>query len=169
MDVVVGRIGRAHGVGGEVTVQVRTDDPDARFAVGCRLRTDPEDRGPLTVAEVRPRSGGLIVAFEGIADRAAANALRGTLLVIDAATLPALDDPDEFYDHQLVGLTVLLADGSVLGAVQEIVHGPGGDLLVVRTGEEREQLVPFIRAIVPTVDVAGGRLVVHPPPGLLEL
>ena len=169
MDLVVGRVGRAHGLHGEVTVEVRTDDPDARFAVGARLRTDPGERGPLTVTGVRHRSGGLIVAFDGVTDLAAAHALRGTLLVVEAATLPALDDPDEFYDHELVGLTVLLAGGEPLGAVDDVVHGPGGDLLVVRAGDGREHLVPFIRAMVPTVDVAGGRVVVDPPPGLLEL
>jgi 16S rRNA processing protein RimM len=169
VDVVVGRIGRAHGIGGEVTVEVRTDDPDARFAVGSRLRTDPAERGPLTVLATRPRSGGLIVAFAGVTGRAAADALRGTLLVVDAASLPALDDPDEFYDHELVGLAALLADGRRLGAVAEIVHGPGGDLLVVRADDESEHLVPFVRAIVPTVDVPAGWVVVDPPPGLLEL
>jgi 16S rRNA processing protein RimM len=178
VDLVVGRIGRAHGMGGEVTVELRTDDPDARFAVGARLRTDPAERGPLTVAGVRPRSGGLVVAFAGVDDRAAADTLRGTLLMIDSATLPALADPDEFYDHELVGLAALLADGRRLGTVAEIVHGPGGDLLVVRgeagagtDGEARarEHLVPFVRTIVPDVDVAGGQIVVDPPPGLLEL
>ena len=169
MDLVVGRIGRAHGIGGEVTVEVRTDDPAARFAVGSRLRTEPAERGPLTVSGVRPRSGGLIVAFAGVAGPEAAAALRGTLLVVDSATLPALADPDEFYDHELVGLAALLTDGRRLGAVAEIVHGPGGDLLVVRTDDGREQLVPFVRAIVPAVDVASGRVVLDPPPGLLEL
>ena len=171
MDVVVGRIGRAHGVHGEVTVEVRTDDPEARFAPGSRLRTEPAERGPLTVAGARPRSGGLIVAFDGVADRSAAHALRDTLLVVDTATLPALDDPDEFYDHELVGLAAQLPDGTSLGTVQEVVHGPGGDLLLVRDrdDEHAEHLVPFVRAIVPTVDVAGGRVVVDPPPGLLEL
>jgi 16S rRNA processing protein RimM len=172
VDLVVGRIGRAHGIRGEVAVEVRTDDPDARLAVGSRLGTDPADRGPLTVTEARPRSGGLIVAFAGICDRAAAEALRGTLLLVDAATLPALDDPDEFYDHELVGLAVQLPDGTPVGAVHKVVHGPGGDLLVVRANEDPqagEHLVPFVRAIVPTVDVAGGRVVIDPPPGLLEL
>jgi 16S rRNA processing protein RimM len=169
VDLVVGRIGRAHGIGGAVTVEVRTDDPDARFVVGSQLRTDPAERGPLTVTGVRPRPGGLVVAFAGVADRTAADALRGTLLVVDSATLPALEDPDEFYDHELVGLAALLTDGHRLGAVAEIVHGPGGDLLVVRADDGREHLVPFVRAIVPAVDVAGGRVVVAPPPGLLEL
>ncbi len=271
MDVVVGRIGRAHGTRGEVTVEVRTDDPEARFAPGSRLRTEPAEHGPLTVAGARPRPGGLIVAFAGVADRPAAHALCGTLLVLDAATLPPLDDPDEFYDHELVGLAAELPDGTALGRVHEVVHSPGGDLLVIRADPEPgpaharpteparaaaparpaapaepigaatlaepvwaaeptqvaepahaaraaeptqvadpahaaraaepakpveaaepadpadpaeparavepiepaqpagELLVPFVRAIVPTVDVSAGRVVIDPPPGLLEL
>jgi len=169
VDLVVGRIGRAHGIGGEVTVEVRTDDPAARFAVGSRLRTDPAERGPLTVTGARPRPGGLVVAFDGVFGRDAADALRGTLLVVDSAALPALEDPDEFYDHELVGLAAFLTDGRGLGTVAEIVHGPGGDLLVVRAEDGQERLVPFVRAIVPAVDVARGRVVVDPPPGLLEL
>lgn len=169
MDLVIGRIGRAHGVGGEVTVELRTDDPDARFAPDAVLRTDPPERGPLTVLAARPRPGGLVVAFAGVADRAAAEALRGTLLVVAAESLPELDDPDEFYDHQLVGLAAELTDGTALGTVGEVLHPPGGDLLSIRDSAGTERLVPFIRAFVPAVDLAAGRLVVDPPPGLLDL
>jgi 16S rRNA processing protein RimM len=169
VDVVVGRVGRSHGIRGEVTVEVRTDDPDSRFAPGSRLRTDPAERGPLTVVDARPRAAGLIVAFAEVPDRPAAEALRDTLLVVDSATLPRLTDPDEFYDHELVGLAAELPDGTLLGSVEEVVHAPGGDLLAVRTGEGREHLVPFVRTIVPTIDLAGHRLVVDPPEGLLEL
>jgi len=169
VDLVVGRIGRPHGVRGAVTVELRTDDPGARFAPGSVLRTEPAERGPLTVRDARPRLAGLVVEFEEAQGREAALGLRDTLLLVDSETLPALDDPDEFYDHELVGLTVLLAGGEPLGAVDDVVHGPGGDLLVVRAGDGREHLVPFIRAMVPTVDVAGGRVVVDPPEGLLDL
>jgi 16S rRNA processing protein RimM len=169
VDVVVGRIGRAPGVRGEVTVEVRTDDPDRRFAAGRSLETDPAERGPLTVVSSRPHSGRLLVVFEGVADRDAAESLRGTLLTVDSSDSQPLDDPDEFYDHELVGLTVLLADGRRLGTVAEILHGLGGDLLVVRADDESERLVPFVRAIVPTVDVPAGRVVLDPPPGLMEL
>jgi 16S rRNA processing protein RimM len=169
MDLVIGRIGRAHGVGGEVTVELRTDDPDARFAPDAVLRTDPAERGPLRVQAARARLGGLVVAFAGVGDRVAAEALRGTLLVVDAASLPELGDPDEFYDHQLVGLAAVLPDGTALGTVGEVLHPPGSDLLSIRDTAGAERLVPFIRAFVPTVDLAAGRLVVDPPPGLLEL
>jgi 16S rRNA processing protein RimM len=169
VDLVVGRIGRPHGVRGELTVEVRTDDPEARFAPGAVLRTEPAERGPLTVAEARPRSGGLVVAFAGVADREAADTLRGTVLVVDAASLPPLADDDEFYDHQLVGLVAVDPSGARLGTVADVVHSPASDLLAVRGADGREHLVPFVRDIVPTVDVPGGRVVVDPPEGLLDL
>jgi 16S rRNA processing protein RimM len=169
MDLVVGRVGRPHGVRGEVTVEVRTDDPDARFAPGSSLRTDPDGRGPLTVAEVRPRSGGLVVAFAGVDSREAAEALRGTVLVVDSESLPPIDDADEWYDHQLVGLAAVDPAGAALGTVADVVHAPASDLLVVRDADGGEHLVPFLRAMVPTVDVPGGRVVVDPPEGLFDL
>jgi 16S rRNA processing protein RimM len=169
VDLVVGRIGRAHGVRGEVTVEVRTDDPEARFAVGSALRTDPADRGPLTVVAARPRSGGLIVEFAGVAGRAGADQLRGTLLLVDSADLPPITEPDQYYDHQLVGLTAVRPDGAPIGTVSDVVHAPGGDLLVLRTEADRDALVPFVREIVPSVDLPSGRVVVDPPPGLLDL
>jgi 16S rRNA processing protein RimM len=103
--VVVGRIGRPHGVRGEVTVEVRTDDPDLRFAPGAVLRTDPVDRGPLTVAGRRWHREVLLLTIEGVESREAAEELRNTELHVPVADLPALEDPDVFYDHQLVGLT----------------------------------------------------------------
>jgi 16S rRNA processing protein RimM len=168
-DLVVGRIGRPHGVLGAVTVEVRTDDPDERFRPGAVLRTDPVERGPLTVRSVHGRSGGLVLAFEGVDDRPGAEALRETLLVIDMASLPALADPDEFYDHQLVGLAAVLTDGTAVGTVADVVHTGGGDLLAIADAAGAERLVPFVRAIVPRVDLPGGRVVLDPPDGLLEL
>ncbi|HEY9390918.1 MAG TPA: ribosome maturation factor RimM [Mycobacteriales bacterium] len=169
MELVVGRIGRPHGVHGDVVVDVRTDDPDARFAVGSVLVTDPTERGPLTVSAARWHSGRLLVRFEGVHGREDADLLRGTMLVVDSTDLPPIDDPDEFYDHELVGLTALLPDGSRLGEVTDVVHGAGGDLLVVARADGREALVPFVGAVVPTVDPAVGHLVVDPPEGLLDL
>ena len=169
VDLVVGRIGRPHGVRGAVTVELRTDDPGARFAPGSVLRTEPAERGPLTVRDARPRLAGLVVEFEEAQGREAALGLRDTLLLVDSETLPALDDPDEFYDHELVGLAAVRSDGTALGTVGEVVHAPGGDLLAVTDNGGREHLVPFVRQIVPTVDVAAGRVVVDPPEGLLDL
>lgn len=169
MDLVVGRLGRPQGVRGEITVELRTDDPEARFAPGSVLRTEPASRGPLTVLESRPRSGGLVVAFEGVTDREGAEALRGTVLVVDTATLPPIEDEDEWYDHQLVGLAVVDVEGTPVGTLTEVVHTAASDLLAVRAEDGREHLVPFVREMVPTVDVPGGRVVVDPPDGLLDL
>jgi len=167
--VVVGRIGRPHGVRGEVTVEVRTDDPDLRFTPGAVLRTDPADRGPLTIEGGRWHRDVLLLALEGVESREAAELLRNTLLLVETTALPALDDPDDYYDHQLVGLTARLTDGTVLGEVVAVSH-EGSELLVVqRPGDGGELLIPFVRTIVPTVDLAAGSLVVDPPEGLLEL
>ena len=170
---MVGRIGRPQGIRGEVTVEIRTDDPEARFATGSVLLTDPAERGPLTVEAARDQNGRLMIAFEGFGDRNAAETLRGTLLVVDAATLPTPDDPDVFLDHHLVGLVAELPDGSRLGRVCDVLHLPHGDVLVVRREgvavTAADVLVPFVAAMVPVVDLPGGRLVVDPPEGLLDL
>lgn len=166
--LVVGRLGRPHGVRGELTVEVRTDDPDDRFAPGRRLYTEPADRGPLTVTASVRHSGRWLLTLDGVNDRAGAEALRDTLLLLPAADLPPLVDPEEFYDHQLVGLTARTVDDRPLGTVSDVVHGPAGDLLVLAY-DGAERLVPFLAAVVPTVDVDGGYLVVDPPEGLLEL
>jgi 16S rRNA processing protein RimM len=170
MQLVVGRVGRPHGLRGEVTVEVRTDDPDRRFAVGAVLVTDPGDRGPLTVTASRWHSGRLLVRFAGCADRDGAEALRDTVLAIDTADLEPLDDPDEFYDHELIGLRVETALGAVVGTVADVLHH-GQDVLVVEGGGQRsgrEILIPFVAALVPDVDVTAGRVVIDPPPGLLD-
>ena len=171
--VVVGRIGRPHGVRGEVTVEVRTDDPDLRFTPGAVLRTDPADRGPLTITGVHWHSGTLLLRLEGVDSREAAEAVRNTELLVDVADLPEIEDPDSYYDHQLVGLTARMPDGSVLGEITVVRH-EAQDLLVVRRREgggapAGEVLIPFVSAIVPTVDLDGGFVVVDPPEGLLEL
>jgi 16S rRNA processing protein RimM len=166
--VVVGRIGRPHGVRGEVTVEVRSDDPDLRFYVGAVLATDPASRGPLTITGKRWHRDVLLLTIEGIHSREDAETLRNTELLVDIADLPELEDPDSFYDHQLVGLTARLTDESELGEVTAVRH-EGADLLVVCRPEGGDLLIPFVAAIVPTVDLAGGFLVVDPPEGLLEL
>jgi len=169
--LVVGRVGRPQGVRGEVTVEVRTDDPAGRFADGARLLTEPTGRGPLVVASSRDQNGRLVVLFEGVEDRNGAEALRDTLVLVDGASLPPTDDPDEFHDFQLVGLVAELPDGSRLGVVAEVLHLPHGDVLAVRRDLPgvAEVLVPFVHAMVPVVDLEGGRVVIDPPDGLLDL
>jgi 16S rRNA processing protein RimM len=166
--IACGRVRRAHGLRGEVVVDPWTDAPAERFAAGATLRTQPETNGPLTVESAYERQGRWIIAFEGVADRTAAEALRGTVLLVRRGHRRAIEDPDEFYDTDLVGLTVRDRAGAVVGTVVEVVHGPGGDSLAVEN-REREHLVPFVSAIVPSVDVAAGVVVIDPPEGLLEL
>ncbi|MEU6642308.1 ribosome maturation factor RimM [Saccharomonospora sp. NPDC046836] len=170
MQVVVGRVAKAHGIRGELTVDVRTDSPEERFAVGSVLTGQARDGSTarLTVAAARWHSGRLLMRFAEVPDRTTAEELRGVLLLGDTGDLPPIEDPDEFYDHELEGLRAELGDGTVIGTVREVVHSPGGELLSIdRDGGE--VLVPFVRAIVPTVDVAGGRVVVDPPEGLLDI
>ncbi|MBV9484426.1 MAG: ribosome maturation factor RimM [Frankiaceae bacterium] len=169
MQLVVGRIAKAHGIAGEVAVEVRTDDVDHRFAAGATLDTDPAERGPLVVERARWHSGRLLVRFADVADRTAAELLRNTMLVVDSATSLASDDDAEFWDHDLIGLAASTTDGSVLGEVTDVAHPPGPDLLVITRPGGGEVLVPFVASIVPTVDLANRRLVVDPPDGLLEL
>jgi 16S rRNA processing protein RimM len=169
MQLVVGRIAKAHGTGGDVSVEVRTDDVERRFAAGSRLDTDPAERGPLVVQSVRWHADRLLVRFEGVADRTAAEALRATLLVVDSSTSAATGDDDEFWDHDLIGLDAVTPSGTVLGPVIDVLHPPGPDLLVVTLPDGGEALIPFVAAIVPTVDPVGRRVVVEPPDGLLEL
>ena len=146
-------------------MQVRTDSPEERFAVGAQLGAGAGQT--LTVDTVRPHAGNLLVRFAGVTDRAAAAELRGVLLTVDTVELPALDDPDEFYDHQLEGLAAVGPDGAELGTVREVLHVPASDVLVVET-DRGEALVPFVRAIVSEVDLSGGRVVLDPPAGLLD-
>ena len=170
MQLVVGRIGRPHGIRGDVVMDVRTDDPELRFAPGSVLATEPAADGPLTIAGFRWHSGRLLVHFAGFDDRDHAENLRGIMLVVDSGDLEDTGDPDEFRDHQLIGLSVLTRAGEPVGQVADILHH-GQDLLVIRGDGARqgaEILVPFVAPLVPEVDVAAGRLVIDPPPGLLD-
>jgi 16S rRNA processing protein RimM len=167
---VVGRVVRAHGLRGELVVEPRTDNIEARFSPGTVLTvrgSRASGPGTLTVVAARRHGDRLLVTVEEVADRDAAEALRTAEL-----TAPALagdtGDPDEFHDHQLEGLTAVLADGTTVGTVTAVLHGAGGELLTIARPGRAEALVPFVAAIVPEVDVAGGRLVLDPPEGLLE-
>jgi 16S rRNA processing protein RimM len=168
VQVTVGRIGRPHGIRGDVVVGVRTDEPELRFARGSRLDTDPADLGPLTVAGIKWHSGELLVRFEGIGDRDAAAELRGTWLTVDSATIAPPEDPDEFHDTDLVGLSVRTVDGTEVGTVDDVLHS-GQDVLVIRSADGREVMVPFVKPLVPDVDIPAGFLTIDPPEGLLNV
>ncbi|MCM2421919.1 MULTISPECIES: ribosome maturation factor RimM [unclassified Streptomyces] len=168
MQLVVGRIGRAHGIKGEVTVEVRTDEPEVRLGPGAVLATDPATAGPLTIESGKVHSGRLLLRFEGVRDRTGAEALRNVLLIaeVDPAELP--EDPEEFYDHQLVDLDVVTVDGTEVGRILEISHLPGQDLLIVERPDGTEVMIPFVSEIVPEIDLENQRAVIDPPPGLLN-
>ncbi|MBD3780267.1 MULTISPECIES: ribosome maturation factor RimM [unclassified Cellulomonas] len=165
MLLTVARIGRAHGLRGEVALDLRTDEPESRLAAGTVLPTDPPARGPLTIAGTRVQQGRWYVTFAEAGDRTAAEALRGVDLLVDVADED--DDEDAWYPHELAGLRAEHVDGRVLGEVVGLEHLPAHDALVLRETGGARTLVPFVRAIVPVVDVPGGRVVLDPPGGLL--
>lgn len=173
-EVVVGRVGRPHGVKGEVSVEPRTDEPARRFAAGTRLRTERPGGGPspahhaLTVEASRWHQDRLLVRFREISDRTAAEAARGLVLHLAVTAEERPEDPEEYYDHQLRGLAVLTTDGASAGVVADVLHSGAQDLLVVRRPGREDALVPFVSALVPEVDLRAGRLVVADRPGLLE-
>jgi 16S rRNA processing protein RimM len=153
MQVVVARVGKAHGLRGEVTVQVLTGAPDAA--------------GPLVLRSARDNNGILLLGFEGTDDRNGAESLRGTKLLADV--LADDEDEDAWYERDLVGLKAVTLDGVHVGDVTALESRPAQDLLVLRLTDGRDARVPFVRAIVPEVDISGGRVVLDPPAGLLDL
>jgi 16S rRNA processing protein RimM len=167
VQVVVARIGKAHGLRGEVTVQVLTGAPDERFVPGATFVTEPAAAGPLVLRSARDNNGILLLGFEKTDDRSGAEALRGTRLLADV--LADDGDEDAWYERDLVGLKVVTVDGAQVGEVTALQSRPAQDLLVLRLTDGREVLVPFVTAIVPEVDVEGGRIVLNPPAGLLDL
>ncbi|WP_406092819.1 ribosome maturation factor RimM [Kitasatospora purpeofusca] len=169
MQLVVGRIGRAHGIKGDVSVEVRTDEPELRLGPGAVLFTDPASAGPLTVESGKVHSGRLLLRFAGVKDRNAAEELRGTILIAEVDPEESPDDPEEYYDHQLIGLDVVLLDGTLVGELTEVVHLPYQDLLTVRKADGTDALVPFVSRIVPTIDLENQRAVIDPPVGLIDL
>nr|WP_202505486.1 ribosome maturation factor RimM [Streptomyces sp. SID1046] len=166
--MVVARIGRAHGIKGEVTVEVRTDEPELRLSPGAVLRTEPATAGPLTIETGRVHSGRLLLRFAGVKDRTGAEALRNILLIaeVDPAELP--EEPDEYYDHQLMDLDVVLEDGTEIGRITEISHLPSQDLFIVERPDGTEVMIPFVEEIVAEIDLEEQRCVITPPPGLID-
>lgn len=166
----VGRLTKAHGLKGGLKLELYTDDPDRRFQPGASFTLQVPEGSPwhgkrLELAELRWYNGHPVGFFAGVTDRSGAESLVKAILWVDQdPSEPA--EPDAWYDHQLVGLDVL-RNGERVGRIDRLEHLPAQDLLVVDTGE-REVLVPFVRAIVPEVDIEGRRVVVTPPEGLFE-
>jgi 16S rRNA processing protein RimM len=165
MERVVARLGRAHGLNGEISADLRTDVPQQRFRPGVVFGTEPAEAGPLTLVGSREHNGALLVRFDEAADRTSAERLRGVRLLVE---VPTSDEPDAWYPDELVGLPVVTPDGRGLGTVTELRTAGAQDLLVVRSAAGAEILVPFVAALVPVVDPAGGRIVVDPPGGLFD-
>ncbi|MDJ1113634.1 ribosome maturation factor RimM [Microbacterium dauci] len=168
----VGRLVKAHGLKGALKLELYTDDPDGRFVPGAVFTLQVPESSPwhgksVTVREFKWMNSHPVVFIDGIDDRDGAESIVRAILWLDQDESDAAPEEDAWYDHQLVGLDVV-RDGAVIGRVTQIDHLPSQDLLSVKLGDGREVLVPFVKAIVPEVDVAGGRLVVTPPPGLFE-
>ncbi|MER8060271.1 ribosome maturation factor RimM [Streptomyces sp. SID8366] len=168
MQLVVARVGRAHGIKGEVTVEVRTDEPELRLAPGAVLATDPAATGPLTIETGRVHSGRLLLRFAGVTDRTGAEALRNTLLIADVDPEEMPEGEDEYYDHQLMDLDVVTEDGVEVGRITEISHLPSQDLFIVERPDGTEVMIPFVEEIVAEIDLAEQRAVITPPPGLID-
>lgn len=164
MQLTVATLGRPHGLRGELALDVRTDRPEDRLAVGTVLHTVPAAVGPLTVRTTRVLNGRWYATFEEVGDRTAAEEVRGVELVVE---VEGSDEEDAWYPYELVGLRAERPDGRVVGEVVGLEHLPAQDVLVVREPGGARSLVPFVRSIVPVVDVPGGRVVVDPPHGLL--
>lgn len=183
MELLVARIGRPHALNGEVTVQTHTDDPQARFTVGAEFATRAEAGSgvprELVISSARLHSGVWLLGFDGIPDRTGAEGLRGTRLFFDPEAMGDAagdevhrgdEEEDEgWYEDELVGLSAVRPTGEVVGTVSGLRTGAAQDLLVLTLTGGAQALIPFVEAIVPEVDVAGGRVVVNPPEGLLDL
>ena len=165
----VGRLVKAHGLTGALKLELYTDNPEGRFVPGAEFTLQVPEASPwhgkdLTVREYRVMNGNPVVFFQDVDDRDAAESLVRAILWIDQDVDEV--EEDAWFDHQLVGLDVVRED-EVIGRVVRVEHFPAQDLLIVMSGD-REVMVPFVAAIVPTVDVAAGRVIVTPPPGLFE-
>ena len=164
MQLVVGRIGRAHGVLGEATIDVQTDDPDLRFKVGSKLTLDSGQE--LTIKSSRWHNQILLLGFEGVNDRNQIEALRDQL-ISSQVDLSALA-PGEYHYQQLIGCQVYLQNNELVGQVSEVVKLPGQDLLSVdRNGSQ--VLIPMVKQIIISIDVLEKKIVVNPPEGLLDV
>jgi len=166
VQLVVARIGRAHGVLGEATIEVRTDQPEDRFYIGSVLATEPTTFGPLTITSVRDHNGTLLLGFKGVNNRNQVEELRDVLLLAEV-DIEADSTEDDFHVQQLLQCQVSTQDGLDIGLVTDVINLPGQDVLAVDYNG-REVLIPFVKAIVPIVDVKNRKITVVPPAGLLD-
>lgn len=176
VEVVIGRIGRPHGVGGEVVVKIRTDEPERRFVEGATIVAERERDGTrrtLVLESMRPQNDDLLVCFADVGDRNAAEDIGGSLLMAQVPLFDRPDDEDEFYDHQLIGLAAIGTDGTPIGEVREVIHLPLQDALAVVDTQGRELLFPFVSEIVTDVRITDangpGQVTIAAPEGLLDL
>jgi 16S rRNA processing protein RimM len=160
MRLLVGRIGRAHGILGEATIEVRTDEPDRRFAIGNKVQTD--SHGELTITSGRVHNGILLLGFAGISDRNAIEKLRNVLIYCDVDIDEPGIDEDDYHVLQLIGCAAHLESGEKIGEVTDVINLPGQDLLAIAT-ENGEILIPFVHQLVPVVDVKAKKVIVIPP------
>jgi 16S rRNA processing protein RimM len=160
MKLNVGRIGRAHGILGEATIEVRTDEVEDRFAIGAVLETD--SHGELTVVSARVHNGILLLGFQGIEDRNSIETLRNELLYAEVDIQAPGIDEDDYHVLQLVGCTAFLVDGDEFGTVTDVLNLPGQDVLAIKSADG-EVLIPFVRQLVPVVDIKAKRMTVIPP------
>ena len=159
MRLLVGRIGRAHGIGGEATIEVRTDEPQLRFAIGARVQTNT--RGDLTITSHRLHNGTLLLGFAGVTDRNGVEALRDTLLYADV-DITEQSAPNEYHVMQLIGCQAFLESGELFGELTDVLNLPGQDVLSIATASG-EVLIPFVQQLVPHVDVVARKVIVIPP------
>jgi len=164
--LVVGRIGRAHGLRGEVTIEIRTDNPEERFAVGNILVTDPSERGPLEIESLRNHNGTYLLSFKGRQDRNQAESLRNTILLSDI-DIDQRESSDDFHISEIVGLTVKNESGLTIGSVTDVLELPSQDTLVIKTTQGQEFLLPFVRKHVPTVDLEKKEIIIDNYEGLI--
>ena len=160
MRLLVGRIGRAHGIAGEATIEVRTDEPENRFAIGARVQSD--EHGDLLITSHRWHNGILLLGFENISDRNGIETLRDTLMYCEVDIDAPGDGGDDYHVLQLIGCTAFLQSGEKFGEVRDVINLPGQDVLAIDTAQG-EVLIPFVRQLVPEVDIKAKKMTVIPP------
>lgn len=165
VEVIIGKLGRAHGIRGEIGVQLLTDEPNLRFASGTKVQLEGQNQ-TLTVKRLREHNGKFLVSFEELSDRTAAEQLVGAVLIATVAETELPTGEDEYFDRQLVGLRAFVGAEAV-GEVIEVLHLPVQDLLVIST-KNGERMIPFVKEIVPEIDLEAGTVQIVDRPGLLD-